>query len=101
MREYPPAHVIHQADCDDAPAGLAFRAQALAAYPNSRPHRCFSRDTVTHNREVVAEVIDYEPHAYEPSTIHPDDAVRPLCKVCRGTHGDQAVDLRAFLGLGA
>lgn len=101
-REYPPAHVIHQADCEDAPGGLfVFKAASLQGYPNSRPHRCFSSETVAQNREVVAEPVDYEPHPYSPSTIHPDDAPRPLCEVCRGTHGEQPVDLGAFLGLGA
>lgn len=90
MRHYPPAHVIHEANCPDAPAGaFAFRASVLKqAYPNSRPHTCFDRETVTGNREVVAESPDWEAHVYRPSTIHPPDAVRALCEVCRGTHGE-------------
>jgi hypothetical protein len=90
MRDYPPAHVIHEATCPDAPDGLfTFKAAALeGAYPTSRPHVCFNRDTVTHNRDVVAEPGFYEPHDYRPSTLHPADAVRALCEECRGTHGD-------------
>lgn len=102
MKHYPPAHIIHEADCDVAPAGLfVFQASNLQNFPNGRPHACFSRATITHNRDVVAEPGDYEPHSYEPSTLRPADAAQPLCKVCRGTHGEEPFDLRAFLDLGA
>lgn len=92
MKEYEPAHVIHEAGCEDAPAGLfVFKASSLGdAYPNGRPHVCFDRDTIRFNREVVAEPGEYDPHTYAPSTIHPEDAARPLCRVCRGTHGGAA-----------
>lgn len=88
-KEYEPAHVIHEATCPDVPPNhFAFKARSLAdAYPTSRPHTCFTRDTVTFNREVVAEPVMYEPHGYKPSTIRPEDATRALCEVCRGTHG--------------
>ncbi|MEU4422234.1 hypothetical protein AB0F81_16530 [Actinoplanes sp. NPDC024001] len=77
--------VVHSADCDDAPAStLVYPARAAAdAYPNGRPHRCFHRRTA----RAVIEHVEYEAHAYVPSTIRPDDATRPLCRVCRGTHG--------------
>lgn len=99
MRDYPPAHVIHEASCEDNPGELlVFKAHNLVAWPNSIPHRCVSRRTITSDRDVVAEPINYEPHEYEPSTLRPADAVKALCKVCRGTHGSE-VDLRQFLGL--
>jgi hypothetical protein len=83
--DYEPAVVVHSADCDDAPpTTLVYPARAVAdAYPTGRPHRCFHRRT---DRAVV-EHIEYETHMYVPSTIRPDDATRPLCRVCRGTHG--------------
>lgn len=98
MKDYPPAHVIHEARCPDAPPGLVvFHARELRAYPTSRPHRCFTSETVERNREVVAETVEYEPHRYEPSTLKPADATRALCSICRGTHGD-SVPLDQFLG---
>jgi hypothetical protein len=101
MRHYPPAHVIHEATCPDAPPGLiTFRAHALeAAFPTSRPHTCFDQSTVTLNREVVAEPGGYEPHEYQASTIHPADAYRRLCEVCRGTHGEAEDPAAGILGL--
>jgi hypothetical protein len=92
VRDYAPAHVIHEATCADAPDGLrVFRASGLLyAHPNGRPHVCFDRDTVVYNREVVAEPGDYERHVYQPSTIRPADASRALCTICRGIHGDVA-----------
>jgi hypothetical protein len=100
MRDYPPAHVIHEAGCADAPAGLfTFRASALIAYPTSRPHACFNRATIVENRQVVAEPGDDQAHAYMPSSLHPADAVKRLCRVCRGTHPEKPVDLAEWLGV--
>lgn len=95
MRDYPPAHVIHEANCRDAlPGLLRFRAQFVpAAHPNARAHTCISHETVRMNREVVAEPGEAGNHAYEPSTTRPADAARALCRHCRGTHGIP-VDLR-------
>lgn len=92
VRDYAPAAVIHEADCAEAPAGLiVFRARVLQqTHPTGRPHICFDRNTIVYNRLVVAEPIDYERHAYQPSTIRPEDATRALCAICRGTHGDVA-----------
>ena len=89
-RHYPPAHTIHEVGCPDAPKGLiTFRARGLAqAYPNAMPHTCFTRETVRQDREVVAEAVEYEPHPYRPSGATQPDAVRPLCRTCRGTHPD-------------
>jgi len=90
MREYPPAHVIHEADCPGAPPGLfTFRAQLIpAVHPNARAHTCVSHATVYYNREVVAEPGDAGDHLYEPSGDRPHDATRPLCRHCSGTHGE-------------
>jgi hypothetical protein len=92
MRDYPPAPVIHDADCPDAPTGqLVFPAGGLRqTYPHGVPHTCFTRDTVLRNRDVIAETIHYEPHLYQPSGATQPDAARPLCRTCRGTHPDAA-----------
>lgn len=92
-RDYPPAASVHDPSrCEHAPPGILMSPRAAAeAYPNARPHTCFTRDTITAGRAVVVEHIDYEPHRYQPSTIQHEsgiNAIRPLCKICRGTHGD-------------
>lgn len=86
-REYEPAGVVHVADCDLAPDERSYILRA-AALRNShdRPHTCFTRAHAAANAEIVIERIDYEKHPYIQSTIFPDDAVRPLCRTCRGTH---------------
>lgn len=88
-REYEPAGVVHVADCAEAPAGRMFILRA-AALRNShdRPHSCFTRAHAAANAEIVIERVDYKTHAYVQSTIWPADATRPLCRTCRGTHGD-------------
>jgi hypothetical protein len=89
MRDYAPAHIIHEETCEEAPGLIAFRAQnLLEAYPTSTPHTCFSRDSVNNNRYVVAEPGEYERHDWQPSTLVLLDATRALCKICRGTHGE-------------
>ncbi|WP_328465564.1 hypothetical protein OHA21_43915 [Actinoplanes sp. NBC_00393] len=94
-KDYPPAPVVHDAHrCDDAPAGIRVSANAAReAAPNARAHRCFSRVTVVWRHDVVIEPVEYEPHAYEASTILSCEdgiqATRPLCRICRGTHGEQ------------
>lgn len=90
-RDYDPAVVIHVADCDEAPAdpGMIYPARAMQAYPNGRPHQCFQREAITRNAPSIVERVEYERHDYVPSTIFPDDATRPLCRTCRGTHGDE------------
>lgn len=98
-RDYPPAHTIHEANCPDAPPGLmVFRAGGLAAaYPTGMPHTCFTRETVRLNREVVAEPVEYEPHSYQPSGATQPDAVRPLCRTCRGTHPGESAPAAVLL----
>lgn len=97
MREYLPVHVIHEANCPDAPGGLpTFRADLIpAVHPNAKAHTCVSPETVKRNHEVVAEAGDAGDHRYEPSAAKPPDATRALCKHCSGTHGE--VDLATWL----
>ncbi|BBH64847.1 hypothetical protein ACTI_15320 [Actinoplanes sp. OR16] len=86
-REYDPAWRVHAADCPDAPPG-AFVTTARAVYeafPHDRPHRCLTKGYVSRNGAVVREQIHYEPHDWVPSTIVPADAIRALCRTCRGT----------------
>lgn len=90
MREYPPAAVIHDASCterfDDL---LQFRAHLIPdREPYARAHHCVSPATVQQDHWVVAEPIDNDGHLYEPGDIRPDDATRPLCRHCNGTHGE-------------
>ena len=95
-RLYPPQPWIHEATCVDAPPGLpTMKARDVpAAHPYGRPHHCVDRDTVTYNRDCVAEAVDYEPHTYVRSTIWPQDATGPLCSTCRGSHPESAIEAR-------
>lgn len=90
-REYPPAPLIHRPDCDGIAQGafpvMATRDIALR-HPNGRPHRCY--DFLAYDRGAVEPVI-YPAHEYVRSTIHYEDARVPLCRRCRGTHGDVQV----------
>jgi len=54
------------------------------AYPNGRMHHCYH---FTLQARGLVETLRYPPHPYEESTVVYDDATRPLCAVCRGTHG--------------
>ncbi|MGK5677607.1 hypothetical protein [Actinoplanes sp. URMC 104] len=85
MKDYPPARLIHESTCPDAPGGLVLPASAFRD-SHDRPHTCVTRDTIRNNRPVVTEHVEYERHTYTPSTIEPADATRKLCRVCYGTH---------------
>lgn len=91
-REYEPARRVHAADCPDAPPGefISLARAVSEAWPHDRPHRCVDRAYARSNNPVVRELVVYEPHAWIPSTIVPADAVRALCRTCRGTHGEPA-----------
>jgi hypothetical protein len=91
-REYPPAVLVHSESCPDV-ASLRAHGVALIpmvtpaiarAYPNGRMHSCYH---FTLQARGVVETVQYPPHAYEESTVVYDDAPRPLCAVCMGTHG--------------
>lgn len=95
VREFPPAVLVHSESCPDVAALRARRVvlipmatPALArAYPNGRMHNCYH---FTLQSRGVVETVQYPPHEYERSTVVYDNAARPLCAVCMGTHG--AVD---------
>jgi hypothetical protein len=86
-REYPPAVLVHRPDCSDVAGLLLLRlptAEIARQHPNGRMHDCYH----FHQNSVgVVEVVQYPPHAYEPSTMVYADAVRALCGFCGGTHG--------------
>lgn len=92
-RTYPPQPWIHETSCNETPHGLpSFKARELpTAYPLGRPHTCFDKDTVTFNRDCVAEPFKASPHRYLRSTIWPEDATGPLCAICRGSHPESAL----------
>ena len=89
ISDYPPGVVLHAPHCPEAgdgnAPGLDVR-QAIAAYPSYQLCGCAggSPDTAPY---VVVEQINYGIHLYVPAGARPDDATRPLCKTCRGTHG--------------
>ena len=88
-RDYDPV-LIHRATCPEAPQGLLLlTARSVAqAHPHGRPHRCLTNEMARSNCGVVIEQVTPEPHDYVESTIVPADATRPLCRICRGTHGE-------------
>ncbi len=69
-------------------AADASRAAGLAqAYPTGMPHTCFPRETVRLNREVVAELGEYDPHSYRPSGATQSGAVGRSRAQCRTRAG--------------
>jgi hypothetical protein len=92
MREYPPGAVFHIPSCPDIYGHCAPSVQVLRAVAENPSHRyCLCTgggpDSAPY---VVIERVDYGPHLYVPSANQPRDATRPLCRVCRGTHGEPA-----------
>lgn len=91
-RDYPPAVRVHSESCPDVASLRASGAvlipmvtSAIArAYPNGRMHNCYH---FTLQARGVVETAQYPPHEYEESTVVYEDAARPLCTVCKGTHG--------------
>ncbi|GAA4924255.1 hypothetical protein [Actinoplanes utahensis] len=87
-RDFPPGVVLHAPHCPDAGDGNKATLptlKAIADYPSFRWCLCGNLDDTPH---VVVEAIDYGLHLYEPAPgVPPRDAIRPLCKTCRGTHG--------------
>ena len=80
---YPAQPTIHRASCPDAPDRDVMPAwKASAAYPYAKPHGCYSMSAQT----VVVALPEPFAHKYDPCTIWPGGAVRPLCRTCRGTH---------------
>jgi hypothetical protein len=97
-RHYEPARVVHKATCPDAPQGFVLRAVAvMQAHPNATLHNCLTPIAVRQNPEVTTEAVTYEPHLYHPSAATQPDAVRPLCRTCRGTHPEELGESAGFL----
>jgi hypothetical protein len=90
LREYPPGAVFHNPSCPDINGHSAPSLpilQAVAENPSHRYCMCTGGgpDAAPY---VVIERVDYGPHLYVPSPNRPRDAVRALCRTCRGTHGE-------------
>lgn len=103
-RHYPAAVIFHAPHCIENGNGLAVTVRgATEAHPNYRFDTCFSGLIPPHLANdpgklagimpyVTVEVITYRQHPYSPSDPRdesipqPPDAIRPLCRVCRGTH---------------
>lgn len=106
-RHYPPGVFFHVPHCMDGGNALAAPiVSAVQEHPNFRFHFCvdpivsasIARDPDTMANVipyVVMETVDHGRHPYAPSdpadgTPKPPDAIRPPCRVCRGTHEGEA-----------
>ena len=90
--DYPPAPLIHRPDCAGITPGafpVLATPEIARQFPNGKPHRCYDFRA---NSSGAVEPLVYPEHDYVPSTLKPDDARRPLCRSCRGTHGDEQVE---------
>ena len=103
-RHYPPGVILHAPHCIEGGNAMASPiAAAFEAHPNHQLHFCFASMLPLHLAddpvrlaklmpEVSVEVLEYRRHPYTPcDPRHPDikqppNAIRPICKVCRGTH---------------
>ena len=97
-RDYPPGVILHAPHCVEGGNSPALPIEAaFGAYPSRQLHFCFGgmipaqleglalQDVMPH---VVIEHWEYGGHEYQQSDDWPNDAIRPLCRRCRGTHGD-------------
>ena len=107
-RHYPPGVVFHAPHCIGGGSGAAVPVRAaFEAHPNRLVDACFAQvipHNLTENEDALAEIlpyvsieiIPYARHPYvasdprDPNFKQPPDAIRPLCKICRGTHGGEA-----------
>jgi hypothetical protein len=92
LREYPRGAVFHTSSCPDIAGHSAPSLPVLKAVADNPSHRyCLCTgggpDSAPY---VVIERVDYGDHLYLPSANRPRDAVRALCRTCRGTHGSEA-----------
>lgn len=105
-RHYPPGVVFHAPHCVDG--GNAESMPILAAihdHPNYQFDQCYvglfsiQNDPIALAKvtpQVSIEIITAARHPYTPSDPRdtrrpqPADAIRPLCRVCRGTHEHEA-----------
>ncbi|WIM97855.1 hypothetical protein ACTOB_001410 [Actinoplanes oblitus] len=99
-RDYPAGVIFHAPHCIEGGNSPAVEIDiAMRTYPSHQLHFCFGgvipaelegmapQDIVPF---VTVEQVEYGRHEYQPSDRWPDDAVRALCRVCQGTHGDAA-----------
>lgn len=92
MRDYPPGAVFHLPSCSTILGHSAPSLPVLKAVADNPSHQwcpCTGGgpDQAPY---VIIERVDYGPHLYVPSQNRPRDAVRALCRTCRGTHGKLA-----------
>ena len=105
-RHYPPGVVFHAPHCIDGGNAISVPVKAAAeAHPNHQFDACFgglislAKDPTALAGimpHVSIEVIEYLRHSYTPSDPRDTgrqqmaDAIRPPCRVCRGTHENEA-----------
>jgi hypothetical protein len=102
-RHYPPAVLLHVPHCLE---GYTLPSVPIASVPSLvswRVHFCFPSELIAQPISRIASIgtvpmvtverIQYPPHAYNPSTVEPADAVDRLCRICLGTHGGEADQL--------
>lgn len=82
-RHYPPQPTVRPATEQEVRDRVAVRARTAGRqHPLARP----TDDMTLSTPWVVIVPPDYAEHDYEPSVMWPGDAIRALCRVCRGTH---------------
>lgn len=87
-REYPPGVVFHAPDCVDGGNATALPlGAAKEVYPSHQFDVCATPGDTPY--VAVEHVHIGKTHEYAQSDKWPNDATRPLCRVCRGTHGDK------------
>ena len=86
---YPPIAIFHIPECPTLGGnGTALPTDlAREGYPYFRPDSCFLLAAVSIAPYVVVEPGDDTDHSYVASDECPEDAIRALCRVCKGTHG--------------
>lgn len=105
-RHYPPGVVFHAPHCIDGGNAMSVPvAAAMKAHPNDQLGRRFVELFSIVNNPVTLvevmpnvsiEIITTARHPYTPfgprdtSRPQPSDAIRSLCRVCRGTHEHEA-----------
>jgi hypothetical protein len=107
-RHYSPGVVFHAPHCVEGGNALAVQVRAaIEVHPNYRFDACFGGLFPPHLANdpdrlsglmpfVTVETVTYRRHGYRPSgprdesMPQPPDAIRALCRVCRGTHEREA-----------
>ena len=105
-RHYPPGVVLHAPHCIDGGNAISVAVgTAIEAHPNHQFDACFggliaiAEDSVALAGimpQVSIEIVKYPRHLYTPADPRdtnrpqPADSIRPLCRVCQGTHEHEA-----------